>query len=199
MTLEFNDQTHQYRLDGRLLPSITQVLHATGILSMEGIPADKLEFARMRGVALHCALDLRHRGTLDPETVSSFLEGYLWAYDDFVKATNFKPILFEQPLAHARLGFAGTPDAAGTVCDVPAVVEFKAVHTLRPGYAIQTAAQKLLIRETGTYDPIKRYALQLHRNGTYTLVEHTDSADEAEFRAALFCYQRRLIRNGGYY
>lgn len=197
--LVFNCDAHTYHLDGRRLPSVTEILTACRILDFDGIPPDTLEYARQRGVAVHHAIRLLFEGTLDPRTVRPELEPYLFAFEKFRIATSCVPVMFETPLAHARLGFAGCPDLVCTLYDEPTIVvpDFKAVATLDRGYGVQTAGYKLLLRENG-HDVRRRYVVQLKGDGTFKLEEHTDAQDEAEFRSALFILARRHARNGGY-
>jgi hypothetical protein len=197
-TLHFEPGAHRYSLDGAVIPSVTQVLHDLGIIDYGGVPTDVLEEARLRGVAVHHAVMLANEGTLDPATVDERLEPYLFAYEAFRVATGFAPVFFEQPLAHLVLRYGGTPDAAGPVNGELAVVDFKAIEQLSQPYGVQVAAYKMLLREAG-YAVTKRLVVQLKRDGGYRIEPYRDPVDEAEFKSALFLWQRRAARNGGTY
>ena len=193
--LVFDADTHTYWMHGHQLPGVTDILKAQRIVSVEGIPPARLEMARQRGKAVHYAIRLIHEGSLDPATVAPALDPFLFAYEQFRESTGFMPDRFEEPLAHP-LGFAGTPDAAGPVMGVPAVVDFKVVATLDLAYGVQLAAYRILLG-ANLYEVRKRYLVQLKDDGTFHLEECRDPGDEAEFRSALHLYQRRLKRNGG--
>lgn len=193
--LVYDPVRHSYTVDGHRLPSVTEVLKAQRIVSVENIPPARLEKARDRGVAVHYAIRLLHENSLDPATVAPALDPFLFAYAQFQETTGFWAELFEQPLAHA-LGFAGTPDAAGPVFGVRAVVDFKTGATLDPAYGVQLAAYRMLL-DTRGYVTKKRYLVQLRDDGTFQLLECRDPGDEAEFKSALHLVQRRMKRNGG--
>jgi hypothetical protein len=108
---------------------------------------------------------------------------------------NFEPLIVEEPMADATLGFAGTPDVIGTMRSVLSVVEVKTCAAMPPGAAIQTAAQRALARAVG-HPVVQRFGVQLKPDGTFRLHEYRDTADDAEWRAALYVYARRWAREG---
>lgn len=196
--LAFDAATHTYTYGARVLPSITQVLHATNILRVDpAIPAHRLEFARERGAAVHLAIRFANEGRLDAASLSALIEPYLFAWEAFCAkhAGAFDPLVVEEPLADPVLGFAGTPDAIGLLRDVLAVVEVKTGAEMPAGTAIQTAAQRWLAAQNG-HPVVRRYGVQLRPDGTYRLHEYRDPADDAEFKSALFVYARRWAREG---
>ena len=192
----FDPETHAGWLDGQQLPSVTGILRDMGIVSYADVPEAVLEQARIRGEAAHHAIMLANEGTLDPATVDEEIEPFLFGYEGFRAATSFVPVFFEQPLHDPALRFFGIPDAAGPVNGELAVVDFKAIEHLSQPSEVQLAAYKMLLRAAG-YEVTKRYIVQLKRDGTYRLHPCTDHLDEAEWRSALFLWQRRAARNGG--
>lgn len=64
---EFDPVAHRYTLDGRVLPSVTQILR--GLDDFSHVPARVLERARDRGTRVHSACNLDVLGTLDEATV----------------------------------------------------------------------------------------------------------------------------------
>lgn len=198
MGLVFDPIDHRYTLDGRELLYITQVLHATGIMRLDPtIPPHRLEFARERGTAVHLAIRFASEGRLDASSVSALVEPYLFAFENFCAAhmADFTPLLVEEPMADAALGFAGTPDLIGMLRDWLSVIEIKTCAVMPPGTAVQTAAQKMLAVANG-HRVLKRYGLHLRPDGTFRLHEYREVLDEQEFRAALLLASRRLAREG---
>ena len=194
--LEFNEAAHAYTHGGRRLPSVTQVLQAAGILRIPpGVPAVRLEYARQRGGAVHLAVELASLGTLDPQSLSASLEGYLFAYEAFCAKHmgDFTPEHVEVPLACPLLRLAGRPDQIGRHRGVWDVLDVKAGAIVPPGTAVQTALYKLLARANGI-PVVSRHGLHLKPDGTFQLHTYRDVADETEGRAALLVYHRRWAR-----
>jgi hypothetical protein len=104
--LHFDADAHTYTLNGRRLPSVTQVIGA--VIERRFNPGD---WYLQRGRALHHAIHLMVKGTLDWESVDDRIFGRLKALEKFLKQTGYKIIVSEVPLAHSALMYAGTLDA----------------------------------------------------------------------------------------
>jgi hypothetical protein len=178
---EFDEASHTYRLEGIILPSITQVLGAVGITHDDFYD----EASRVRGTAVHRACWFLTENDLDWKTVSPGIEPYVRAYERFLKESGFKAIWCEKAMAHPHLQFAGTPDLYGTWDgkDKPIVLDIK---TGEPGAGAkaQTAAQAILCRDNG-FPVTGRGALRLTKEGTYKVIPYDDPEDEAAFMCAL--------------
>lgn len=213
--LEFDPAAHLYTLQGRRLPSVTQVLEAAKLVDYDGAPPERVDYKRRLGGIVHelihsaivdgpgpwlvGALEtLAHVCDVDPDDVA----GHFAGFEAFRARTEFVPIveLCERPLADPALGFAGTPDL---VLEFPppgpqAVVDVKCTYDLAPACGPQTAAYKHLLGKAGC-QVSGRLALHLRRDGSYTLKDyaadnrHRD--DWAAFAGALAVYQWR--RNHG--
>lgn len=160
----FVEESHTYFLGERILPGITGILKACGYVD----PTYYTEDARNRGSHVHLAIKFLNKGTLDWSTVIDRYMGYVVAYEKFVREWNLKVTLFEVPLYHPDLLFAGTPDLVGTCLDnVPCIVELKTGPVMR-WTALQTAAQALLIR-AWEEQPVsrRRWGVTLNADGTY--------------------------------
>lgn len=192
MPLRFDPTAHAYHLDGQRLPSITQVIGATGLHPLDGIPADRLAEAAARGTAAHLACALHDRGTLDVPALHPSIEPYWWAWQSFLADTAFAPdpAWIERPLAHPAYRFAGTPDRVGRYRGDPTVVELKCTYDLAPATALQTAAQALLCEANG-HRIIRRFAVKLQPDGRYQFREYRDPSDGRVFLAALTTHHWR--------
>ena len=197
MGFAFHPATHIYTLDGCRLPSVSEVCEAMGIVSVNGIDPAVLHIAAQRGKGVHLAIRDHFEGRLDMAALAPELAPYVAAAVRFCEESHFVPDLWEQPCADPALRYAGTPDAAGGLAGTPTVIDWKAVHELRPGYAVGLAAYARLLDVHYDYKVTQRVLVQLRPDGTYRVQRCQDRHDEAEFRAALFLYQRRQARNGG--
>lgn len=123
MLIEFNAARHLYLLGGRPAPSVTQVLHAAGLIDASWYT----EEARDRGTAVHMAChyideDGPHGelGNLDPDWLDrSPYAGYVRAYLAFKRDAGFHQELVEMRMFH-RLGYCGTVDRTGFFGQQPA-------------------------------------------------------------------------------
>lgn len=190
LVLTFDAEKHEYRLHdaqtpaawGRLLPSVTQILHAVGLIDDQWY----MEEHRTRGRYVHQMIAFEEREGLDESTVDQRLAGHLAAYRRFIAEAHPGPCrLLERPLADAALGYAGTPDQVRELHGRLALIDHKSGTPL-PWHPLQTGAYESLVRlsdlQTG---PLDRYALYLHRNGTYRLERHADRRDFKVFQACV--------------
>lgn len=107
--LTFTAETHEYQLDGKKVPSVTQVLSEMGFIDTRWFT----EESRERGTLVHKLCELHDLGVLDEESVDPRLAGYLAAWKSFGVKTEFVWTSVEKPLAHPLFRYAGTPDRIG--------------------------------------------------------------------------------------
>lgn len=104
--VEFDEAAHAYKVNGRPVPSVTQVITRTIGSGFEAIrdPA----YYKQRGRAVHACGAFKAAGVEfehDPA-----IDGWVQALHKFWREVQPKPILWETPLGSARYLFAGTPD-----------------------------------------------------------------------------------------
>jgi len=105
MMNKFDENTHTYSINDRIVPSVTQIL--TDIF---GKRFWYDEWYAQRGRANHKAISYYVQGCLDFNSVSEEIKGYLDAFIKFINETGFKPINSEEKLFSTVYNFAGTPD-----------------------------------------------------------------------------------------
>jgi len=132
--LTFEPLTHTYRLNGTILPSVTQILQRAGLIDFSSVPGAILQAAKDRGSAVHQALHYYNEGDLDAAFTTDFPQyaGYLSAWVRFLDESGFE--------------FA-------TAMDVAAITH------------------------------IKRFAIQLRKDGSYRTEPYEKASDFAEFVA----------------
>lgn len=173
--VQFDESTHTYTVDGRVVPSVTQVLKSVGMIDERWFN----QAARDRGRVVTIAIELHSKGEL--VTVPGGYEGYVEAWVKFVDDTGFAARDVEKPVFSRLHGFAGTPDLEGHVpgatrrliVDVKTGVE--AEH-----YPIQTAGYDMAYS-----DAHDRWCVFLKQNGKYAIRQHTNPRDRDVFLAAL--------------
>lgn len=177
--LTFNAERHEYRWNGQIVPSVTQVLDPLSDYSM--VPSAILERKKQIGTAVHIAIDLDIKGELDESTIHPAWEGYFSGWRKFKEQSGFVVESSEQYVFSEKYRFAGTLDLVGMLPSGPALIDTKTTAILMPTVGPQTAAYA-----EGVQKPrINRYALQLSPDGKYNLEPCADKGDWAIFQAAL--------------
>ncbi|MGE0383444.1 MAG: hypothetical protein AB7Q97_01860 [Gammaproteobacteria bacterium] len=183
-TLDFDRASHTYRLDGAVIPNVTRILEV--LATYQGIPASVLQAAADRGDAVHFATELWDREELDEASVPAEIAGYLNGWKKFRHESGFHPTYIEERVYSLRYRFAGTADRGGTFDSLPwirpgspALIDIKATAELMPVVGPQTALYALAWSEShpSGWKHLRRYAVQLRRDGDYRLHECTDPSD----------------------
>jgi hypothetical protein len=180
--LTFDEETHTYRVNGKVVPNVTRILKP--LIGYEGVQAYILERKSAIGRAVHRATELWDADDLDEQALDPILRPYLNAYKRFIDQAKPTWKRSESRVYHARFGYAGTLDREGEVLGDPAVVDLKCTVDITPAVGVQTAAYGAPIEaEDGVKR--KRYALQLRADGTYRLEPMNDASDFQTFLACL--------------
>jgi|GEM_PF-796251 len=189
----FEEATHTYRLPGEAepLPSVTQILAKAGFVDWHRLVADDvLEYAALRGTAVHKAAELIEEDDLDWDALDPQIHSRVSAYVGWRKACQFRPLFVEQRMVSRRLGYAGTADLVGLVGLQPAIVDLKAVDVVPKATPIQTVAYAEMLG----LPRVLRFALRLDSRGTFRLVEFPQAeyaSDLSAWRSALTLYRWR--------
>lgn len=197
--LEFDAEAHAYRLNGKSVPSVTQVLGSA--LLYAGVPAHVMELARQRGNAVHRGIELMIRRTLDASTVDPRVLPYLQQFALWVRQSGFRVIGFECRVASVAHGYAGTADLIGCLPSLGPgidVIDTKATHSIMPTVGPQTAGYALAYAEMNGLNrsAIRRHCLHLAPT-RHQLLTLPDAADYAVFLSSLniwrFCDANGII------
>lgn len=184
MALTFERETHTYRLDGTVVPSVTQVLEQ--IQMLDGIPPDVLERARIRGQHVHEAMALLVRDDLDWESLDPELVPYLEGGKRFLEESGIVVIASELQVYCPITRCAGTLDLFGEWRNSEVIVDFKATSDVPAPVGPQTAGYDFLYDATFTKSRRrrKRYCVQLTPRG-YKVEPLNDPADYPMFISCL--------------
>src|SRR4051812_25371002 len=111
--LVFHADSHVYELDGEVVPSVTGVLKASGLINFDHIPPRVLEAALARGNTVHRAIHYWNEKDLDVDVFRCNFPpyaGYLNAWINFCAQRSFTAVLNEHRIVSRRHGVAGTLD-----------------------------------------------------------------------------------------
>jgi len=183
----FDPVAHRYTLDGKTLPSVTQVLRLVD--NFDSIPAAILENARARGERLHQAINLFNRDELDWESLDDETRDGVKAWARFLDESGAVVIASETPIYHPTLRYAGTPDVVLEWKRGIAIPDVKGSYTIPRTVGPQTAAYA----EAWTHQPYvrgraKRYCIHI-KGDTYNVVARNDPSDWAIFQSCLNIYR----------
>lgn len=185
------DSEHRYWVRDTLGPTL-QEFSAPGfseIIADLGIKDDGHAFftedGRNQGNALHGWLLFLAQGQTPDSEPEPGIRGRVEGIKQFLADSGFKLTAGEVPQYDPLSHYACTPDIYGTMGGAFVVIDCKRAN--RAGWhPLQTAAQKIALK-AGGFDAEKRYSLYLKDFG-YSLIEHTDKADENRWRAVVAAY-----------
>lgn len=194
MSTTFDDVTHTYRIDGRIVPSVTTVIASAQLSNFNGTRG--LDWYLDRGRAFHLAAQLWDEGDLDDDSVDPEIRGQLDAYIACRELVGdaWDTLDIEVPRFHRLYGFAGTPDRHILWHGQPAIVDLKTGSPAK-WHAIQTAAYAELIRTStptaGPLTDVARFSLYCATDGTWKMQAHEATDDWGVFASALAVYNWR--------
>ena len=207
MRIDFNEEKHEYSVDGEKVPSVSEILAPISADRYKDINQSVLAQAAARGTAVHEACEAIDYG-LDPE-IDPSIEGYIRAYYTFLRDYTPKWEMIERIIGYVRyVGdkpyYCGTIDRYGMIDGKPCVVDIKTYASLTTDAYISASCQTALYRDAieshqladGTPDMvkgldaysgdggiIKRYVLHLKPDGNYRLASLDNFDKEREFRS----------------
>jgi hypothetical protein len=182
--LVYDDALHQYTYNKIIVPSVTQVMKTRGLTkNYSGIDPAVVNTARIRGKAVHKAIELYNQDNLDESQLDIEIP-YFNAYKKFEE--EYQPIVLQSELQLMSLDwwYAGTMDMVLAIEGRIGVVDTKCTYTLdKDATQIQLAAYKQLYQcqLRGRREKIDFVAaLHLQKTGKYNFVvwDNTDTAWE---------------------
>jgi hypothetical protein len=183
---EFIEETHTYICEGRIVPSVTQVLDACGLVCYDHIPKAILDHKAEIGQAAHAACHYLDEGELEWESLDPEVEPYVRAWQKFRSEAPFQHELVEhRGIAQADgMTFGFTLDRTGTFDGRPVLLEIKCTANVEISWGPQTAAYELAQCKR---DGIRRARIAVHLkpNETYSLLRFSEVQDYQIFKAAL--------------
>ena len=164
--IEYNDDAHEYRVNGEVVPSVTQVIKSSGLVDYSHCT----EYGRKRGTIIHEVVQLINEGDLDEDSVDPLIRPWISAYRAFLSDCAFR-LYRSEMIVHSELyGYAGRFDMYGRVNKRRAIIDVK-TGQIGPDVEWQLGAYMQAAKECGLR-PQTAFSLQLRPDGTYRLREH---------------------------
>lgn len=192
--IELEVASHRYTVDG--VPaqrSVTEILRP--LHRFEHVPDYILDEARQRGTLVHQAVHYLFQHDLNERLFAEdypMLVGYVAAAKAFRDSRRFASALNEHRVYSDRHDIAGTIDCLGVLDGHGALIDFATGRPQDAAKDLQTAGYLALALEWQAHDPaleaflsahkfVRRYALQLRRDGTFLVEAYADPRDIAQF------------------
>lgn len=185
--LKFYDETHQYEIDGIVVPGVSQIIRFLSREVYGDVSKYLMENAADRGTRVHEACEsLDRTGEVECD---ADIAPYVEAYAKFLQEHEVKWLMIEAPLYNPELMYAGTIDRYGYVDDTLVLVDIKSSSSVNT---------RLITAQLNAYEklpekaPEKLYKLHLRNDGTY--VYRPIPKDDSTFMACLALHRAMETR-----
>ncbi|MHC4616459.1 MAG: hypothetical protein ACYTEQ_01765 [Planctomycetota bacterium] len=117
--LSFKEETHEYALDGRHIPSVTDIIgewqkvghDMVSVFTGRSVPVEKFLDAADHGTAVHKACAMYAQDIpVDLKALHPDVHRALMLFSEWFEQEVEGVLFCEQPVYHRNLWFAGTPD-----------------------------------------------------------------------------------------
>ena len=172
--IEFDNEKHEYKVEGKVIPSVTQIIYDIFPFKFGN------DFAMKKGKNGHHILEIWDKEYKDISDV--FTKLYLAAWQKFLDdfQIKFQPDWIEMPLYSKTWGFAGTLDRLGDINEKLTIIDIKIGQNSKT-YALQTIAYSLLVEENLKIKVKNRWLVILNNKGKYSIIEHKNQTDKTAF------------------
>lgn len=195
-TIVFNSEKHEYRVNGELVPCVSDIIAVYGKDIDEGDDVElKIDAAAERGTVCHAVLAQYLSGCHSVEYPSEY-EPYVDAIRLFLAEHRITPIYIETPVFCERYGYAGTPDLLCEFDDLLTVVDYKFVSQIaKTKVKAQLNAYCIAYEEAGIY-PDQLLAVQFLKDGTYRIYPVRYDDEELEVALKLHAIKNKKHERG---
>lgn len=155
---KFNEEKHEYSINGFRVPSVTEVIG-----NVFGKPDYANEWHMQRGRAVHKCIEYLVKGKLNWASVDGRIVGRVKAFEKFYIENKFQAVHSELCLFSKKQRFGGTLDL---ILDSDQIVLCDIKSTIEPTVDIQLGGYCLLLKENGIKPlPTIGAAVQLRDDG----------------------------------
>jgi hypothetical protein len=185
VTLTYNEERHEYKDNGIVIPSVTQIIKTAGLVNLDWVSEETLNIKADLGKKVHSATELYDKNDLDINDLHPTLRLYLDGWIKFRKDYGFIPTEIELQLFHKLYKYAGRIDRVGNISKDLVLIDIKS-GTHQKTNAIQTAGYELLYNQDKKKSEQikKRFIVYLSEQG-YKVEEHKNQNDKNIFLSAL--------------
>lgn len=168
--IEFDEEKHIYKVDGVVVPGVTEILSPITAVGYSKVNPAVLEHAAMRGTLVHEWCEMYDYGCAE-DVMPSELAGYCAAYAAFIRDYRPEWKLSEEIVCDMKSMYAGRLDRYGVIDGVPSVVDIKTIASPTTRNYISVCCQTAAYGHATGNDSANRYALYLKPDGSYRLFD----------------------------
>lgn len=185
--ITFDPIKHEYFLNNKKVPSVTQILSSLNDFS--NVSPEVLNHAKDLGTGVHLACELSDRKDL--LELPEIYRGYLRNWNKFLNEMNVEIIEdgIEKIVYSEKLRYAGRIDRLGIVKNKLTIIDIKSGQK-NPVFALQLAGYGIALNEMGTKAK-SRMTVYLKPEG-YKVEEYKNPADDAIFLSVLNIYNWKI-------
>ena len=196
ISIEFIPESHQYFVDGKAVPCVSDIIEVYGADVEEGDDVELLmDAAAERGTVCHAVLAEYLQGNYEVEYPDEY-EPYVDAIRLFLSEHDIEPISIETPVYCEKHGYAGTPDLLCVFDGFLTVVDYKFVSAVaKTRVKAQVNGYCIAYEEMGIY-PEKLLAVQFLKDGTYRIYPVTYGDEELEAAINVYRFKRKKHKRG---
>lgn len=195
--LQFEEKTHQYKLDGIVIPSVSAVMRPLSSAFYKDVDEKILSMAASRGTQVHNAIE--NYALYGIEDIDPKYEKYFEAYLEW--ESEYKPNLLanECRVYHKFLRYAGTADLLAEIDGKLYLIDFKtsaSVNKMLTGVQLEAYAKAF---ETHGLFVDKKAILHLKKDGKYEFIlyDKNDIESWGVFGSLMVVYNHIKKYKGG--
>lgn len=184
---QFDAATHQYTHEGRVLPSVTQIIQEFGLVNFDHVPPEVLRRKAQLGRLVHQACHFFDENDC-PEQLHPEVAIRLEAYKAFRRDTGYSPEVneFQQVGEIHGMKFGMQFDSIGTIPGGKRwIIDIKNAASYSRAWGLQLAAYDMAAPASFAGMKRTRVAVQLFPDGRYKLHTFNDPQDYSIFQSML--------------
>lgn len=176
------DDSHKYFYDDKPVLGLTEILGLCGFGDwMVFVRKDVLERESHLGKAVHKAVELFDKGTLNPASIVKEVAPYLEAWRRFLKDTGAE-VFENEMMCYSKVWKYGCILDKTVHLNGLSILELKTTATIdQKSVALQTMGQKIAYEEQLGTKVKNRFCLHLKEDTTYTLHQFKKDGDREAF------------------
>lgn len=168
--LMFKEEDHTYRVNGYILPSVSQVMKPLSDAHYRNTDKEMLQKAAVRGTNVHAAVE--NYLLFGIEDIKPELRGYFDGFKRWVDKVKPIPVKTECRIYHKLLNYAGTADLPCYIDDKLTLVDFKTTATISQMLTrVQLEAYKKAFESQGIRFE-QKLIIQSRKDGSYHCEAH---------------------------
>lgn len=184
MKIEFNEEQHIYTVDGRIVPSVTEIIKFLNIDTFATANTVLKQIAADKGTRVHESTVIFDYEAWEFEYDSDII-GYIKAYSRFVRDYGIKSyIQTEHIISNGE--YAGTLDRLAIIDGKKTVIDLKTGTTSNPrAFAAQLYGYAKILVDIGN-GSLNDYAgmiVKLKKDGTYSAIQYDLNRGKTFFNA----------------